>query len=66
MRCRAYGTVQLTVCDDEEQKKRAANEGVCDVEYTVHSDELFVMRRNNRNVQPDEGVCDIRHIVHSD
>ena len=24
VRCRAYGSVQLTVCDDEEQKKRAA------------------------------------------
>ena len=32
----------------------------------VHSDELFVMRRNNINRQPDEGVCDIWHIVHSD
>ena len=30
--------------------------GVCDVEHTVHSDELFVMRWNNRNGQPDEGV----------
>ena len=38
---------------------------MCD-EHTVHSDELFVMRRNNRNGQLDEGVCDIQHTVHSD
>ena len=38
----------------------------CDVRHTVHLDKLFVMRLNNRNVQPDEGVCDIRHTVHSD
>ena len=24
VRCRAYGSVQLNVCDEEEQKKRAA------------------------------------------
>ena len=42
------------------------DEGVCDVQHTIHSDELFVMRRNNRNGQPDEGVCDLRHTVHSD
>ena len=41
------------------------DEGVCDVQHTVHSDELFVMRRKNKNGQPDEGLCDIRHTVHS-
>ena len=40
--------------------------GVCDIPHAIHSDELFVMRQNNKNGQPDEGVCDIRHIVHSD
>ena len=40
--------------------------GVCDVEHTVHLDELFVMRRNNMSGQPDEGVCDIQHAVHLD
>ena len=34
--------------------------------HTVHSDELFAMRQNNRNGQPDESVCDIQHTVHSD
>ena len=32
----------------------------------VGPDELFVMRKNNRNGQPDQGVCDIRHTIHSD
>ena len=42
------------------------DEGVCDVQHTVHSDELFVIRQHKRNGQPDQGVCDIRHAVHSD
>ena len=33
--------------------------GVCDVQHTVHSDELFVIRQHKRNGQPDQGVCDI-------
>jgi signal transduction histidine kinase len=32
----------------------------------VQFKELFAMRRNKRNEQPDEGVCDIQHMVHSD
>ena len=48
------------------KRNRLPDEGVCDVEHTVHSDELFVMRRNKKNGQPDEGVCDIHHTVHSD
>ena len=59
VRCQAYSLAQLTVCDDED-------EGVCDVQHTVHSDELFVIRQHKRNVQPDQGVCDIWHAVHSD
>src|SRR3989337_4580287 len=42
------------------------DEGVCDTQHTVHSDELFVIRQHKRNRQPDEGVCDIQHTVHSD
>ena len=42
------------------------DEGVCDIQHTVHSDELFVIRKHKRNGQPDQGVCDIRHAVHSD
>ena len=34
------------------------DEGVCDIEHTVHSDELFVIRQHRRNGQPDQGVCD--------
>ena len=39
---------------------------VCDARHTVHLNELFAMRQNKRNGQPNEGVCDIRHKVHSD
>ena len=39
---------------------------VCDLGHTVQSNELFAMRRNKRNGQPDEGVCDIEYTVHSD
>ena len=39
---------------------------VCDPGHMVQSNELFAMRRNKRNGQPDEGVCDIEHTVHSD
>ena len=66
MRCRAYVSVQLTVCDEEEQTNGQPNEGVCDIHHTVHSDELFVIRQHKRNGQPDQGVCDIRHAVHLD
>ena len=36
---------------------------VCDAEHTVQFNELFAMRWNKRNGQPDEGVCDIQHAV---
>ena len=42
------------------------DEGVCDTQHTVHSDELFMIRQHKRNGQPDEGVCDIQHTVHLD
>ena len=34
--------------------------GVCDIDHTVNSDEMFVIRQHKRNGQPDQGVCDIR------
>ena len=37
-----------------------------DIQHTVHSDELFVIRQQKINGQPDQGVCIIRHPVHSD
>ena len=66
MRCRAYGSVQLTACDEEQQKNGQPDEGVCGIQHTVHSDELFVIRQHKRNGQPDQGVCDVQHTVHSD
>ena len=42
------------------------DEGVCDIQHTFHSDELFVIRQQKRNGQPDQGVCDRQHAVHSD
>ena len=42
------------------------DEGVCDIQHTVHSDELIVIRQHKINGQPDQGVWDIRHAVHSD
>ena len=34
------------------------DEGVCDIQHTIHSDELFVRRMNNRNGQLGKVVCD--------
>ena len=39
---------------------------VCNEGHTVQFNELFAMRQNKRNGQPDEGVCDTQHMVHSD
>ena len=39
---------------------------VFDVQHTVHSDELFVIRQHKRNGQLDQGVWDVQHTVHSD
>ena len=39
---------------------------MCDEGHAVQFNELFGMRRNKRNGQPDEGVCDVQHTVHSD
>jgi hypothetical protein len=39
---------------------------VCDAGHTVQFNELFAMRKKNRNGQPNEGVCDIWLTVQSD
>ena len=39
---------------------------MCDARHTVHLNELFVIRRNKRNGQPDQDVCNKRQTVHSD
>ena len=40
------------------KRNRQPDEGVSDIQHTVHSDELFVMRRNNINRKLDKGMCD--------
>ena len=54
------------VCDGGDIKHGSDFSYMCDVGHTVQFNELFAMRRNERNGQPDEGVCDIttkkRHI----
>ena len=54
------------VCDDRCIKHGSEFSCVCDAGHTVQLNELFVMRRQKRNGQPDEGVCDIQHMVHWD
>ena len=39
---------------------------MCDEGHMVQFNELFAMRRNKRNGQPDGGVCDTHHTIHSD
>ena len=39
---------------------------MCDERHTVQFNELFAMRRNKTNGQPDGGVCDTQYNVHSD
>src|SRR3989337_3538440 len=54
------------VCDGGYIKHGSDFSCVCDAGHTVDPFELFAMRQNNRNGQPDQGVCDIWHTVHSD
>ena len=54
------------VCDGGAIKQGSDSSCVCAPGHMVQSNELFAMRRNKRNGQPDEGVCDIEHTVHSD
>ena len=65
--CDAGHTVQLKLFAMRRNNRNSQpDEGVCDVQHTVHSDELFVIRQHKINGQPDQGVCDIRHAVHWD
>ena len=54
------------VCDDGCIKHGSYFSCVCDAGHMVQFNELFAMRGNKRNGQPDEGVWDIQHTVHSD
>ena len=54
------------ICEGGAIKHGSDYSCVCDPGHTVQSNELFAIRRNKRNGQPDEGVCDIHHMVHSD
>jgi hypothetical protein len=54
------------VCDGGYIKHGSDFSCVCDAGYTVQFNELFVMRKKNRNGQPNEGVCDYRHTVQLD
>ena len=54
------------ICDGGAIKHGSDFSCVCDVGYTVQSNELFAMRRNNTNGQPYQCVCDIHHTVRSD
>ena len=54
------------VCDGGYIKHGSDFRCVCDAGHTVDPYELFAMRQNNRNGQPDQGVCDIWHTVNSD
>ena len=54
------------VCDRGDIKHGSYWSCVCDAWQTGNPEELFAMRRNKRNGQPDGGVCDTQHTVHSD
>jgi len=54
------------ICDGGCIKHGSDFSCVCDEGHTMQFNELFAIRRNKRNMQPDEGVCDIQHMVHSD
>ena len=54
------------VCDGGYIKHGSDFSCMCDAGHTVNPFELFAVRQNNRNGQPDQGVCDIGHTIHSD
>ena len=54
------------ICNDGCIKHGSDFGCVCDAGHMVQFNELFTMRKKNRNWKPDESVCDIRHTVHSD
>ena len=54
------------ICDGGDIKHDSNFSYVCDARHTVDLEELFAMRKNNRNGQPYQCVCDIWHTVCSD
>ena len=50
MNCLLLGSAIETVPD----------QGVCDIGHTVHLDELFALRQENRNGSIYQDVCDTR------
>ena len=54
------------VCDGGGIKHGSDFSYMCDARHTIQFSELFAMKRNKRNGQPDEGMCDTQHMVHSD
>ena len=53
------------ICDAKVIKHGSDSSCVCDAGHTVQFNELFAMRKKNRNGQPNEGMCDIWHIAQS-
>ena len=54
------------VCDGGYIKHGSDFSCMCIAGHTVQFNELFVMRQNKRNGQPDGGVSGIRHTIRSD
>ena len=52
------------ICDEGYIKYGSNFSCVCDEGHTVQFNELFAMRQNKRNGQPDESVCNIRHTTY--
>ena len=48
------------VCDGGAIKHGSDFSCVCDAGHTIQFIELFAMRQNKGNGQPDEGLCDIQ------
>ena len=64
--CKKPSKKVQNVCDGRAIKHGSDFSCVRDHGHTVWLNELFAMRWNKRNGQPDEGVCDIEHTVHLD
>ena len=65
-RCKIPSKKVQNLCDDGCIKHGSNFSCVCDAGHTVDLDELFAIRRNNRNGQPYQCVCNIQHTVCSD
>ena len=48
------------ICDGGAIKHSSDFSCVCDAGHTIQFIELFAMRQNKGNGQPDEGLCDIQ------